>query len=179
MSEMCQNKTCSGQCCCFASARRVRNMSCSTHLLSPVEYCDLLNHVACRVPLLFCFAPSALRQPRLVTPDSDSVSTPQLPARRSRASPNPTVPFDSAQTSSGTGDTDVGSTGKFSTGAVTMGIDEGSVVTSAEALGGFAPHWVFLYQRLSTEGDRRVSEQSYVNGVTSTWCEGRCIHVRC
>lgn len=29
-------------------------------------------------------------------------------------------------------------------------------VTSAEALGGFASHWVFLYQRLSTEGDRRV-----------------------
>ncbi|CAM9571557.1 unnamed protein product, partial [Sphacelaria rigidula] len=31
-------------------------------------------------------------------------------------------------------------------------------VTSAEALGGFAPHWVFLYHRLSTEGFRRTRE---------------------
>lgn len=29
-------------------------------------------------------------------------------------------------------------------------------MTSAEALGGLAPHYVFLYQRLSAEGDRRV-----------------------
>lgn len=29
--------------------------------------------------------------------------------------------------------------------------------TSAEALGEMVPHWVFLYQRLTTEGDRRVS----------------------
>ncbi|CAN0179259.1 unnamed protein product [Ectocarpus sp. 6 AP-2014] len=30
--------------------------------------------------------------------------------------------------------------------------------TSAEDLGGLAPHWVFLYQRLSAEGDRRTRE---------------------
>ncbi|CAM9873395.1 unnamed protein product, partial [Ectocarpus sp. 13 AM-2016] len=30
--------------------------------------------------------------------------------------------------------------------------------TSAENLGGLAPHWVFLYQRLSAEGDRRTRE---------------------
>lgn len=28
---------------------------------------------------------------------------------------------------------------------------------TVEALGGMVPHWVFLYHRLTTEGDRRVS----------------------
>lgn len=37
-----------------------------------------------------------------------------------------------------------------------VGTIPGQVPTSAEALGGLAPHWVFLYQRLATEGDRRV-----------------------
>lgn len=33
-----------------------------------------------------------------------------------------------------------------------------ATMPSAEDLGGLAPHWVFMYQRLSAEGDRRVSE---------------------
>eukprot|EP00903_Cladosiphon_okamuranus_P017695 g16294.t1 len=33
-----------------------------------------------------------------------------------------------------------------------------SSATSAEDLGGLAPHWIFLYQRLSAEGDRRTRE---------------------
>lgn len=43
----------------------------------------------------------------------------------------------------------------------------GQVPTSAEALGGLAPHWVFLYQRLATEGDRRVRRMTAMSQLDS------------
>lgn len=52
-----------------------------------------------------------------------------------------------------------------------------ATVPSAEDLGGLAPHWVFMYQRLSTEGDRRVSEAIVIRKhdimmLAMEWWEG-------
>lgn len=53
----------------------------------------------------------------------------------------------------------------------------GARATSAEDLGGLVPHWVFLYQRLLAEGDRRVrgvfkSESSTPSGRQNMPCGG-------
>lgn len=47
-------------------------------------------------------------------------------------------------------------TGDDTVAAVAAAPAASVLATSAEDLGGMAPHWVFLYQRLSAEGDRRV-----------------------